>query len=100
MRIPPVGALHEYYPPLAKMVARTSSLPNRETVTQLGRAVFPTSRRKRERPLLSCIEENGVRIGMHDDNVTPEWAIFWAHGLVGTRAKGWTTSILAVGRAS
>ena len=27
---------------------------------------------------------------MFDDNATPEWAMFWAHGLTGTRPKGWT----------
>lgn len=27
---------------------------------------------------------------MYDDNTTPAWALFWAHGLEGKREKGWT----------
>ena len=90
MPIPQPEPLAEYIPVLARMVARTSWLPNRAIVASLGRAVFPTSRYKREHPRLSHIQENGSVVGMYDDNATPEWAIFWPHGLCGTRPKGWT----------
>ena len=72
------------------MVAKTSWLPNRAVVTSLGQAVFPTSRYKIKRRRFSAIEENGSIVGMYDDNATPEWSIFWAHGLNGTRPQGWT----------
>jgi hypothetical protein len=29
---------------------------------------------------------------MYDDNATPEWALFWPHGLIGTRPKGWAVA--------
>jgi hypothetical protein len=88
MRIPDVEDLSEYYITLVPMVARTSWLPNRDTVKALQGAVFPTSRYKSGHGRFSHIEENGVIVGMYDD--TPEWAMFWAHGLTGTRQRGWT----------
>jgi len=88
--IPRPDSLDEHIPTLASMVAATSWLPHQAVVAHLGRAVFPTSRYKREHPRFSLIEENGSVVGMYDDNATPEWAIFWAHGLKGTRTKGWT----------
>ena len=53
-------------------------------------ALFPTSRYKSERPRFSLVAENSGVVGMYDDNATPEWAVFWSHGLRGTRPKGWT----------
>jgi len=90
MPIPQPDPLDEFIPALARMVARTSWLPNQAVVASLAGAVFPTSRYRRENPRLSTIQENGDLVGMYDDNATPEWAIFWAHGLSGMRPKGWT----------
>jgi hypothetical protein len=53
-------------------------------------AVFPTSGYKSNHKRSSHIELDGLAIGMYDDNATPEWALFWSHGLRGTRPKGWT----------
>lgn len=72
---------------LAKVVAKTSYLPHPDTVKALSGAVFPTSRNNRRR--ITEIIEGGKVVGMYDDNATPEWAIFWAHGLMGKRPKGW-----------
>jgi hypothetical protein len=88
MPIPPVESLHEYYPALAQMVAKTSYLPHPTTVQACGGAVFPTVRNNAKR--ISHIEEEGSLVGMYDDNATPEWAVFWAHGITGKRPKGWT----------
>jgi len=90
MRIPPLEPLDEYFPALVRMVAKTSWFPNPTVVARLGRAVFPTSRSKSGRPRLTHIGENGSVVGMYDDNATPEWALFWVHGLRGSRPKGWT----------
>ncbi len=90
MRIPDVEDLNRYSLRLASMVAETSWLPNPNTVDAFQGAVFPTSRYKRGHERFSTIKEDGVPIGMYDDNATPEWAMFWAHGLTGTREKGWT----------
>ncbi len=90
MPIPPPDIPKEYVLATAHMVAKTSWLPNGETVASVGRAVFPTSRSKNNHPRFSLIKQNEVVAGMYDDNATPEWAIFWAHNLEGTRPKGWT----------
>lgn len=90
MQIPSPESLDQYIPALAHMVAKTTWLPNPAVVASLGGAVFPTSRVKNGHPRFSEIRENGSIIGMYDDNATPEWAIFWAHGLSGSRPKGWT----------
>jgi len=90
MPIPPIEALRKYFPALVEMVAKTSWLPNATTVSRVGTAVFPACRYKTSRPRFSHIEENDVVLGMYDDNATPEWTIFWAHGLQGTRPQGWT----------
>ncbi len=74
---------------LAKMVAPTSWLPNEKVVHAIGRAVFPTVRCSSDNPRLSLLKIAGKAVGMYDDNATPEWALFWSHGLQGTRPKGW-----------
>ena len=90
MLIPRPEPLDEYFPALTCMVAQTSWLPHPDTVKALAGAAFPTSRARKLHPRLSRIQENGEVVGMYDDNATPEWAVFWAHGLKGTRPKGWT----------
>lgn len=90
MRIPEPDCLDEYVPALASMVAETTWLPHPATVKALGGAVFPTARARKLHPRLSVIEENGDVVGMYDDNATAEWAVFWTHGIRGTRPKGWT----------
>lgn len=88
-RVPNVERLDEHFVTLAQIVAKTSWLPHPSVVRAVNRAVFPTMRNMRRR-LETFNSEQGEAIGMFDDNTTPEWAIFWAHGLKGTRPKGWT----------
>ncbi len=90
MPIPNPDPLDEFVPELARMVANTSWLPNPAVVASLGGAVFPTSRSKRKSPRFTHIMAEGNAVGMYDDNATPEWALFWTHGLIGTRPPGWT----------
>ena len=89
MQIPSLEPLDQYYPYICKMVAETSWLPHPDTVRALGRAVFPTSRARKQHPRLQNILENEKPIGMYDDNTTPTWAILWAHGLRGGSRTGW-----------
>jgi hypothetical protein len=88
-RIPPVPNLDRYTLALAHVMAETSFLPARETVMALNGPAFPAIRARRNRPRFSHFEQNGIAAGMYDDNVTPAWALFWAHDLEGTRPKGW-----------
>ena len=89
-KFPKAEIPREYFLILAQMVAGTSWLPHPETVSELGHAVFPSLRARKERPRLSHFMENGEPIGMYDDNVTPAWALFWSHGMIkGTKPKGW-----------
>lgn len=90
MSIPPKEDLSKYDRELVELVAKTSWMPNPSVVAQVGKAVFPTQRYKKNHERFSRIEQDGVVRGMYDDNATPEWALFWAHGLNGTRPKGWT----------
>lgn len=92
MRIPDIEVLSGYSVSLVAMVAKTSWLPNCEVVEAIKTAVFPTIRYKSSHKRFSHIEEDGVAVGMYDDNATPEWALFWPHGLTGTRPKGWTVA--------
>ena len=87
LRIPPLDPLDEYLPSLARMVARTSYLPHPEVVHAVGGAVFPTVRDQKRRGEL--VYQDGHPVGMYDDNLTPTWAILWAHGIVGSNRKGW-----------
>lgn len=86
MQIPLPENLEKYAPALAVMVAKTSWLPHPETVKAIGQAVFPTVRGERMQPF---VKDDEI-IGMYDDNATPEWALFWSHGLKNKREKGWT----------
>jgi len=90
MRIPDAEDLTTHHELLASIVASKSWLPNPSTVKILERAVFPTLRYKSNYKRFAHIESNGAVIGMYDDNATPEWTMFWVHGLIGTRPKGWT----------
>lgn len=90
MRIPPPASLAPLGASLAAMVATTSWLPNKKAVKALDKAAFPTIRCNGKNPRFSLIQRGGADIGMYDDNTTPEWALFWSHGLQGTRPKGWT----------
>jgi len=69
-----------------------SWLPNRNVVEAIEAAVFPTSRYKANHKRFSHIGKDGVAVGMYDENPTPEWALFWSHGLEGTRPQGGTVS--------
>ena len=48
-----------------------------------------TVRYTSDNPRFSSLQIAGATVGMYDDNATPEWALFWSHGLQGTRPKGW-----------
>jgi len=88
--IPPLESLDKYFPSLARIVAETSWLPHPDTVRALGGAVFPTRRSKPEKRGKSILE-NGKTVGVYDDNLTPRWALLWAHGCRDNqqRRRGW-----------
>lgn len=81
MQIPPLDSLDAYTLPLAQMVAGTSWLPHPDTVRALGRAAFPTVRARKQNPRSNLVVADGRTVGMYDDNTTPRWAFFWAHGI-------------------
>jgi hypothetical protein len=93
-KFPLPDSLNEYFPYLSRMVAKTSWLPNPIMVSALGGAAFPTARENRKDHLRTqaIVDENGNAIGMYDDNATPQWAVAWAHGLAGSRPKGWAVA--------
>lgn len=88
-RIPAVPSLEKYVLDLARVFAETSFLPAPETVKALNGPAFPALRARRDRPRFSLLEDGETAVGVYDDNVTPAWAVFWAHGLEGTRPQGW-----------
>jgi hypothetical protein len=90
MRVPAIEDLTSHHELLAAIVAKTSWLPHPKTVAHFNGAIFPTLRYKRGFERFAPVESNGTVIGMYDDNATPEWALFWSHGLTGVRSKGWT----------
>lgn len=71
---------------VALLAARLCLLPDKKTVRQFKKAVFPTKRKTTSR---------GKRIrkgkGMWDDNTTPRWALLWSHGVHGGNdvLRGW-----------
>ena len=77
------------------MVAKTSWLPHPDTVRALKRPAFPTSHARKHHPLFS-ISDNEKPVRMYDDNITPTWAMLWAHGIVDAdgsqKRSGWTFS--------
>jgi hypothetical protein len=89
-RLPDFPSLGEYAVTLAQIVAKTSYLPNPNTVKALRGAAFPTVRNSERR--ITALENNGIVVGMYDDNTTPRWAMLWAHGIPGVAfPKGrWT----------
>ena len=61
-------------------------LPHPDVVAQCAGAIFPTIRDQRRRGTVDT--ERGLLL---DDNTTPRWAIFWAHGMPQTHhPSGWT----------
>lgn len=71
---------------LAAVAARHCRLPHPDVVAQCAGAVFPTIRDQRNR--MAVDEAASLLL---DDNVTPRWALFWAHGMAQTHhPKGWT----------
>jgi hypothetical protein len=73
---------------LAQIVLRHTLLPNPVTVAAFRGAVFPSIRDQRNRV---TVGEVGGRRVLLDDNVTPRWALLWAHGITATHhLAGWT----------
>jgi hypothetical protein len=71
---------------LAALAARHCRLPHPDVVARCSGAVFPTIRDQKNR--LTLDEERQLLL---DDNVTPRWALFWAHGMGQTHhPRGWT----------
>ena len=85
-RVPKYHGLEGDALQLSMILAANSWLPNPDVVKALPDAIFPTIRDQRRR---------GTREGdlLLDDNTSPRWALFWAHGdsRVGHQ-KGWTTA--------
>lgn len=75
---------------IALLAGRLCLLPDKKTVGQFKKAVFPTQRKTALRAT-PIIDESNKEIGMWDDNTTPRWALRWSHGVQGgNRAlKGW-----------
>lgn len=80
-KIPDIDCIDEYCADLVRMVARTSWLPDPETVKAFQGAVFPSIRARKGHTRTGPVTENGRNIGMYDDNTTPRWALLWAHGI-------------------
>lgn len=71
---------------IAALAARHCRLPHPDVVAQCGAAIFPTIRDQQKRGTLDT-----ERRLLLDDNVTPRWALFWAHGMPQTHhPRGWT----------
>ncbi len=71
---------------IATIAVRHCRLPHPDVVTKCQEAVFPTIRDQQRRGTLDT-----ERRLLLDDNVTPRWALFWAHGMAQTHhPRGWT----------
>jgi hypothetical protein len=91
MRRTPACDLHdEHISILRQVFAETSWLPHPENIREVGRAVFPTSRARRDRPRLTEILREGKAVRIYDDNTTPTWALLWSHGINGGKRVGLT----------
>lgn len=65
-------------------------MPHPEVVAEIGGPVFPTIRAGNNSQRMETGTVNGQKI-MYDDNMTPRWALLWAHGFPSTgHPKGWT----------
>jgi len=73
---------------LARIVLRHCLLPDPATVRLFDGAIFPSIRDQKNRLTLGQVDGQVVLL---DDNVTPRWALLWAHGVSATHhLKGWT----------
>jgi hypothetical protein len=89
-RIPACGLRNEDIPILRRIFAETSWLPHPDTVREVGSAIFPTSRTRKDRPRFTEICREGKVVGIYDDNTTPTWALLWSHGIAGGKRVGLT----------
>ncbi|MEK7756668.1 MAG: hypothetical protein AAB385_05600 [Planctomycetota bacterium] len=87
-KLPPIECLDKHVLVLAQIVAQTSWLPHPETVKIMRGAVFPTIRNMTRRR--TPIEENGIPVGLYDDNATAHWALLWTHGMNDRCRDGWS----------
>lgn len=78
--------LEEDVAAIAALAARHCRLPHPDVVARCGAAIFPTIRDQQRRGTVDA--ERGLLL---DDNATPRWALFWAHGMPQTHhPRGWT----------
>lgn len=71
---------------IAALAVRHCRLPHPDVVARCGAAIFPTIRDQQRRGTVDA-----ERRLLLDDNVTPRWALFWAHGMPQTHhPRGWT----------
>lgn len=89
-RIPGCGLRSEHIPILCRIFAQRSWLPHPNTVKEVGSAVFPTSRARKDRPRFTEIRREDRVVGIFDDNTTPTWALLWSHGIAGGKRVGLT----------
>lgn len=85
-RVPKYQSLEKDAVNLTSILATNSWLPNPSVVAALPKAIFPTIRDQQRRGTL----EGDLLL---DDNTSPRWALFWAHGDSRVaHQNGWTTA--------
>lgn len=71
---------------IAAIAARHCRLPHPDVVARCPAAIFPTIRDQQKRGTVDTEQRL-----LLDDNTTPRWALFWAHGMPQTHhPRGWT----------
>lgn len=93
MRLAAPNTLDEYAFDLARVVARTSLLPNPEVVRACPSPIFPSIRANRALGSRGTIATVGAERLMLDDNTTPRWALLVAHGFgpsLPSKSRGWS----------
>lgn len=85
-RVPKFAGLNGSSIQLANILAAHSWLPNPDVVQAMPGPIFPSIRNPGRRGQI----EGDLLL---DDNTTPRWALFWAHGDSRVaHQKGWTTA--------
>jgi hypothetical protein len=85
---PPLKELGDDQIALVRIVVRHCLMPHPRVVASLNGPAFPSIRDQKKRLTIGQV---GGRQVLLDDNVTPRWALLWAHGIKNTEhLHGWT----------